>query len=38
MAEADRLLAEDLGDIDIFVTAFHGDLNTSTGILRFVDA
>ncbi|WP_146340266.1 PP2C family protein-serine/threonine phosphatase [Nesterenkonia sp. NBAIMH1] len=38
MTEADRLLAEDLGDIDIFVTAFHGDLNTSTGTLRFVDA
>jgi len=38
MAEADRLVDEDLGDTGMFVTAIHADLTPGTGQIRLVDA
>ncbi|MFS0795117.1 PP2C family protein-serine/threonine phosphatase [Microbacterium sp. 1P10AE] len=36
--EADRLLDADVSDLGTFATAFHAELDASTGRLRFVDA
>lgn len=36
--ETDKLLEEEIGDLNIFVTAFHSELDISTGQLTFVDA
>ncbi|MDQ1130711.1 PP2C family protein-serine/threonine phosphatase [Microbacterium sp. SORGH_AS_0888] len=36
--EADRLLDADAADLGTFVTAFHGELDAGTGVVRFVDA
>lgn len=36
--EADRLLDADVADLGTFATAFHAELDATTGCLRFVDA
>lgn len=36
--EADRLLDADVSDLGTFATAFHAELDATTGHLRFVDA
>lgn len=38
MGEIDRQLAEDIGDLQMFVTALHADLEPETGEVSFVDA
>lgn len=38
MAEADRLMAEDIGETGVFATAIHADLNLATGQLELFDA
>lgn len=38
VAEVDRLLEEDLGDLTMFVTAVHGDIHMETGAVELVDA
>lgn len=38
VTEADKLLEEEIGDLNIFVTAFHSELDTTSGKLTFVDA
>ncbi|MGN8026039.1 PP2C family protein-serine/threonine phosphatase [Microbacterium sp. 22242] len=36
--EADRLLEEDLGDVGMFVTVVHADIEAGTGRIELVDA
>ncbi|ROR73415.1 PP2C family protein-serine/threonine phosphatase [Bogoriella caseilytica] len=38
VAEVDRQLGESFGDINLFVTGFHADLDLERGTLDFVDA
>jgi hypothetical protein len=38
VAEVDRLLEEDLGDMTMFVTAVHADIDVETGAVELVDA
>lgn len=38
IADADRLLEEDLGDTSMFVTAVHAELQPDTGDLQIIDA
>jgi hypothetical protein len=38
IAELDALLEADLGDLHMFVTAFHADVDPSTGDIAYVDA
>ncbi|MGP6174372.1 PP2C family protein-serine/threonine phosphatase [Corynebacterium sp. A21] len=38
MAEADRLVEDDLGDTGMFVTAVHADIDLDTGRVELVDA
>lgn len=38
MAEADRLVEDDLGDTGMFVTAVHADISLDTGRVELVDA
>lgn len=38
VTEVDQRLADDLVDVQIFVTALHADLDPAEGLVRFVDA
>lgn len=38
MADADRVIADEFGELDIFATGVYGDLDLDTGVLEMVDA
>lgn len=38
VSDIDRLLADDLAELHMFVTALHADLDLATGVVSFVDA